>query len=55
MKWKQVKVEWGLSGKEGERDRGDPIKGVRDRTWGENQKCHGLEMTIGNDTWEFVD
>jgi hypothetical protein len=28
MKWQQVKIEWGISGREGERDREEQIKGV---------------------------
>jgi hypothetical protein len=30
IKWQQVKIEWGVSGREGEREREERIKGVRE-------------------------
>jgi hypothetical protein len=30
MKWQKVKVEWGVSGRVGEREREEWIKGVRE-------------------------
>ncbi len=30
MKWQQVKIEWGVSGREGEGEREERIKGVRE-------------------------
>jgi hypothetical protein len=31
IKWRQVKTDWGVSGREGEREREKQIKEVRDR------------------------
>jgi hypothetical protein len=30
MKWQQVKIEWGVSRREGEREREEQIKGMRE-------------------------
>jgi hypothetical protein len=30
MKWRRVKMEWGVSGREGEREREEQIKPVRE-------------------------
>jgi hypothetical protein len=31
IQWRQVIMEWIVSGREGERDRGEEIRGLRDR------------------------
>ncbi len=48
IKWQQVKVEWGVSGREGEREREEQIKGVRE---GACRREPNMAW-VGNDHWK---